>query len=454
MGTLTPITPGAESGATFEAIWKEFEACRSQVEPHSTDKKYYGVSFAAGREGCFDYLAGMAVSRVQKPPAGLVVREVPAATYAVFASPVEAIGETKRYIFGEWRSESLGPIDSSAPAFEQYPPAADTESFVLIHIPMRTATEVNQARFNPPPLADDWSKWIVGEWEGVGESQAGQGRAVEWIELGLNGQFLICRGEAQVIEITPQHATYLKKNMHASDEEIERFKREGYQSLQLFSLDQTTGEVVGYLFDSLRCIAAGRGKREGNSEVMQWQWATGQKSTRITERLGHDRMRITQRTPMADGSVMEEKGESVRRARESAAAGDTPEVAAVKAFITAINHRDFVALSALMTDDHTFVDSRGTTVSGRERMLEGWRHYFSMFADYRINVGSVVQNGAVVAVFGWWSGSDAGRRGPVSESFMSGPAAWRGVVEGGRIALWQVYADHAKTSDAVKRSEE
>ncbi len=175
--------------------------------------------------------------------------------------------------------------------------------------------------FNPPPLSDDWSKWIVGEWEGAGESDTGQGKGVERIEFALNGQFLACRGEARITGMTPEQADYIKKNMHGSEEQIERFKREGYQSLQLFTTDQTTGEVVGYLFDSLRCIATGRGKREGNREVMEWQWANGHKSTRITERVSDDRMRVIQRTPMADGSVMEEKGESVRRKPPAAGEG-------------------------------------------------------------------------------------------------------------------------------------
>ena len=179
--------------------------------------------------------------------------------------------------------------------------------------PMKTTTEVKRPMFLPPPLADDWSKWIVGEWEGAGESDTGQGKGIERIEFALSGQFLVCRGEARITEISAEQADYLKKNMHASDEEIERFKREGYQSLQLFTIDQTTGDVIGYLFDSLRCMATGRGKREGNREIMEWEWATGHKSTRITERLSDDRMRVIQRTPMPDGSVMEEKGESIRR---------------------------------------------------------------------------------------------------------------------------------------------
>jgi hypothetical protein len=178
---------------------------------------------------------------------------------------------------------------------------------------MKTTTEAKGPMFLPPPLADDWSKWIVGEWEGSGESETGQGKGIERIEFALNGQFLVCRGQARITEISPEQADYLKKNMHASDEEIERFKREGYQSLQLFTIDQTTGDVIGYLFDSLRCMATGRGKREGNREIMEWEWATGHKSTRITERLGDDKMVVIQRTPMPDGSVMEEKGESSRR---------------------------------------------------------------------------------------------------------------------------------------------
>ncbi len=178
---------------------------------------------------------------------------------------------------------------------------------------MKSDPETTRSWFYPRPLDDDWSKWLVGEWEGTGESDTGQGTGVEHVEFTLNGQFLICLGEARIANITPEHSAYLKRNLHASDAEIERFKRDGYQSVQLFTIDPMTGDVVGFLFDSLRCIATGRGKREGNREIMEWEWANGHKSTRITERLSEDRMRVVQRTPMRDGSVMEEKGTSVRR---------------------------------------------------------------------------------------------------------------------------------------------
>ncbi len=146
----------------------------------------------------------------------------------------------------------------------------------------KSAKEDKGPMFLPKPLDDQWSKWIVGQWEGSGKSDAGKGKGRSTIELGLNGQFLIVSGEAEITEVSSE---YLKKNMHATDEEIERFKNSPYRSLEIYTIDQKTGEVVGYLFDSLRCMATGRGKREANQEIMDWQWATGHKSTRITEKV-------------------------------------------------------------------------------------------------------------------------------------------------------------------------
>jgi len=164
-------------------------------------------------------------------------------------------------------------------------------------------------QFNPKPLDDDWSRWIVGCWEGSGESTAGKGKGRSTIELGLNGQFLIMTGEAEITEVSPD---YLKRNMHASDEEIQRFQSMPYRVLEVYTIDQKTGEVVGYMFDSLRCIATGRGKRQANKEIINWQWQTGHKSTRITEKVSNDKMAVVERTPMPDGGVMEDRGEMIR----------------------------------------------------------------------------------------------------------------------------------------------
>ena len=131
---------------------------------------------------------------------------------------------------------------------------------------------------------------------------------------------------------------------------------------------------------------------------------------------------------------------------------ESEELKVVRAFIEAINRQDVTALSALMADDHVFVDSVGTVESDREAMVPGWRQYFSMFPDFRIEVESTFQQGSRLAVFGSWSATYAGKDGPVPDNAVGGPAAWQAVVEGGKVKFWQVYADHTKTWQVINRS--
>ncbi len=174
-------------------------------------------------------------------------------------------------------------------------------------------TKERENVFNPPPLSDAWSTWLVGDWEGAGQSDTGQGKGILSIELALNGQFLVCRSQAEITMMTEEQMNYLRSNMQASDEEVERFKRSGYQSLEIYTDDPITGEVIGYLFDNLRCIATGKGRREANREIVDWKWMSGHRSTRITERVHDDRIVIRERTPMPDGSFMEDRAEMTRR---------------------------------------------------------------------------------------------------------------------------------------------
>ena len=189
-----------------------------------------------------------------------------------------------------------------------HPPVVSSE--IAPSPPARTG-----GRFLPPSLDDEWTRWIQGEWEGTGESNAGRGRGTAIFELALSGQFLIQRGRAEITELDP---VYLKQHMHASDEEIARFQRQGYESLEVYTVDPVTGDILGFLFDNLRCVATGRGRREGRRETIEWQWRTGHRSTRITERAGDDRMVVIEETRQEDGSVMRDRGEMVRVGRRPA----------------------------------------------------------------------------------------------------------------------------------------
>ncbi len=177
----------------------------------------------------------------------------------------------------------------------------------------KAARDSRPGEFQPKPLDDEWSKWIVGDWEGSVEGDTGQGWSVT-IEPALNGQFVIFCSDADLATMPPDQVQYLKEHNHATDESIERFRSMPFRELEIYTLDPQSGDVIGYLFDSLRCVAEGRGKRQGNKEVIDWQWSVcGQgTSTRITEKVGDNECIITQKDTAPDGTVTEGKARMTR----------------------------------------------------------------------------------------------------------------------------------------------
>lgn len=158
MGAVARRSSGNEGPEAVVSIWKQFEMHHEEIRVHSLDSKYYGVSFSTAPDGSFDYLAGMAVARMDPLPAGVQVREVPAAVYAVFACDVPSIGQTYGYIFGEWRSASGCEVDPAKCAFEEYPSAAEPNAAVLIHIPIRE--EHMEPTLEQPEKGSDGSQHI------------------------------------------------------------------------------------------------------------------------------------------------------------------------------------------------------------------------------------------------------------------------------------------------------
>ena len=168
----------------------------------------------------------------------------------------------------------------------------------------------------PDTLDDEWTKWIIGEWgdfcePGSQKKRKGKMKA----ELGLNGQFLIIQHEN---EITEEDIESLKGGMQASEDQAAKFQNQTHKEIEYYTIDPQTGEVIGYLFDSLRCIAVGRGSRQGDKEVIEWQWMKGGQqvtaSIRTTERLSEDKLMMTDKYVAPDGKVlMEGKAEAIRK---------------------------------------------------------------------------------------------------------------------------------------------
>ena len=133
---------------------------------------------------------------------------------------------------------------------------------------------------------------------------------------------------------------------------------------------------------------------------------------------------------------------------------DSKEIAVVRDFIAAINQGNASQLSSLMTEDHTFVDSGGKIESGRENMTTGWKGYFRMFPDYRIDIDTILQDGNLVAFFGSAFGTYNGNRGLVPENRFEMPAAWKAIVKSGKIKVWQVYADWTEGCKIIDEDKE
>ncbi len=123
---------------------------------------------------------------------------------------------------------------------------------------------------------------------------------------------------------------------------------------------------------------------------------------------------------------------------------------AANKFVSAINQHNAEALSRLMTEDHTFIDSGGGTYSSAE-MRGGWAEYFKMFPDYKIEVFEVFVSGETVILLGKASGTYTTDGTLKPANHWESPAVWKAVVAGERVKVWQVFCDNTLVSEIVKK---
>jgi ketosteroid isomerase-like protein len=113
----------------------------------------------------------------------------------------------------------------------------------------------------------------------------------------------------------------------------------------------------------------------------------------------------------------------------------------VRLFVDAINRHDMEALLDLMSEDHKFINSMGEVFTGWKGMHKGWREYFSMVPDYRVEISEMFSSGNTVVILGKASGTYTANGKLREEYYWEISAAWRAVVEQGQIKEWQVFAD-------------
>jgi ketosteroid isomerase-like protein len=123
-------------------------------------------------------------------------------------------------------------------------------------------------------------------------------------------------------------------------------------------------------------------------------------------------------------------------------------------FVAAINRHDVDGIGRLMSEDCVYVDSDGTTYDDVEQMIQGWPGYFKMFPDYKIEITDTFVKGDTVALLGKASGTYTSDGTLRPENHWEIPAAWKAVVAGDKIKLWQWIADNSIVAEIMKKEKE
>ena len=120
-------------------------------------------------------------------------------------------------------------------------------------------------------------------------------------------------------------------------------------------------------------------------------------------------------------------------------------------FVKAINAQDLEALTELMPEGHRFIDSLGRTLEGRETVRAGWVSYFSMMADYSIELQETFSKGPVVVMLGVAEGSYAVDGQLTMEDRWSTPAVFRAYICCGKVKEWRVFADNEPVRKRMRK---
>ena len=164
----------------------------------------------------------------------------------------------------------------------------------------------------PKPLADDFCKWMIGEWEGWSTSPMGKSKDWQKVEMGLDKQFVMTHYNSKMTEMTPDQMKAMAEAYGMTKEQVEKMKDMTYKGMGPMTINPMTGEYVGYWFDNWRGMYKGTGKREGNKITMNWEGPMGT-SMRTIENVGDDKMVQTYSEKDMKGNVVEGKTEMTRK---------------------------------------------------------------------------------------------------------------------------------------------
>ena len=121
-------------------------------------------------------------------------------------------------------------------------------------------------------------------------------------------------------------------------------------------------------------------------------------------------------------------------------------------FITAINSHNIDSISDLISEDHKFTDSLGNVFRGKDVMRKGWTNYLHLFPDYKIDIDEIYYDGNKVMFTGKAYGTYHSSGELSKDNHWEISAAWRALVENGKVKEWQVFGDNKQVYKIIERN--
>jgi hypothetical protein len=82
-------------------------------------------------------------------------------------------------------------------------------------------------------------------------------------------------------------------------------------------------------------------------------------------------------------------------------------------------------IAALMSNNHTFIDTHGNEMTGRKTMKVGWASYFQLFPHYYIEIEEIFTKGKLVMAYGYTGAGRGKNAWDNSGGMAGGRARWK-----------------------------
>jgi len=121
-------------------------------------------------------------------------------------------------------------------------------------------------------------------------------------------------------------------------------------------------------------------------------------------------------------------------------------------FVKAINDHNVDEIHNLASEDYTFVDAYGDKYVGKKDLKEGWKSYYELFPDYKIEITDILENDSSLGLFGFVSATYKNIKDESNSNFWRVPAAWKAVIENNKMKYWQVFCDYSKLFKIIEKN--